>query len=127
MIGDDKILYIKRAGVFYPVGCLIDNSMSEMTDVINGNDSALNGWRDIRLTNQGYEITASALLDNRSDTITFTEIRQYKRSKVLIEWKISDGVSEEEGKGYITELSDTASVDEFISFTFKINGWGAIW
>jgi len=127
--GEIRILYIKRDEVYFPIGCLTSNSFSEgvqMIDTTTRENS--NGWKTSRPTNQNYNISFDGLiLDNPivSDKVTYYDLKTFKRGRTLIEWKTSNNSSDDEfGSGYITNLSDSASIDEFISFSGGIEGFG---
>jgi len=128
--GSNKLLYIKKGGTFYPVGCLTSNSFSESVDMIPSTTREnVNGWTSSVPTTQSYSISFDGLItyDDRGQTvITFRDIQALKRGRTLIEWKIesSSGGDTDHGKGYITEIGDQSNIDEFISFSAQIQGFG---
>ena len=130
-IGTYKLLEILKNGVWLPIGCLTSNSFQEETETIQSNGSGnKDGWVSSRATNQSYNISFSGLLLDEPflDTnVTYYNLITYKRSKILVDWRVIDENDKVEyGKGYINELSNTASVDEFISFDGSIIGFGSI-
>ena len=129
--GEIRILYIKVVDDYLPIGCLTSNSFSEGVETIEGTSKAITGgWTSTRLTNQSYNISFDGLVLNTdivAGKVTYNDLRVLKRGRTLIEWKIDDGVLEAEiGSGYITNLSDSASIDEFVSFSGSIVGFGLI-
>ena len=127
--GTYKILEIKNADNWLPIGCLTSNSFQEQTDTIQSNASgSKDGWVSSRSTNQSYSISFSGLVTSEPflDTnVTYYNLISYKRNKILVDWRIIDENDKVEyGKGYINELGNTASVDEFISFDGNIVGFG---
>jgi hypothetical protein len=130
--GEIRILYIKKDGLYYPIGCLTSNSFNETVEMIptTTRDNP-NGWTTSRPTSQRYDISFDGLVDadpELADTVTYKYLKAFKRSRILIEWKIADDTlsNHEYGKGYITGLSDSASIDEFVSFNGSIEGFGEV-
>ena len=128
--GTYKLLYIYVDGVYYPIGCLTSNSFSEQSEMINTTtrDNA-GGWTTSRPTNQSYNISFSGLIstDNKSGTIlTYSDLRSLKRNKTRINWKSNSEVTgySDFGMGYISSLSNEATIDENISFSAEIVGYG---
>ena len=91
-----------------------------------------NGWTTSVPTNQSYNISFDGLIINTNfnggdfTKISYDRLRVLKRSRTLIEWKIQDTnkVFVDNGKGYIVNLSDSSSIDEFVTFTASIEGYG---
>ena len=127
--GEIKILYLKKNGEYLPIGCLSDNNFSETSTTLDTTvRTNKNGWSSSIPVTQSYSIEFSGLLtvDLISDTnVTFQEIRDFKRQRTLIEWKIDDGEGNPDfGQGYITSLSEAANIDELVSFSGGIIGSG---
>jgi hypothetical protein len=128
--GEIRILYIKKDSLYYPIGCLTSNSFNESVEMLptTTRDNP-NGWTTSRPTMQSYDISFDGLVDSDpdlADTVTYKNLKAFKRSRTLIEWRIADdGLANfEEGSGYITGLSDSASIDEYVSFNGSIKGFG---
>lgn len=124
-----KLLYIKVSGTFFPIGCLTDNSFEESVEMIDTTvRTNTDGWATSRPTKQQFSASFSGLIDvDSSATIVgFRDIQALKRGRTKIEWKIenSQGGKVDYGEGYITSLSDAATIDEFISFSGTITGYG---
>lgn len=129
--GSYSILYIKWEGSFLPIGCLTSDNFSEDVDMININRGGT-AWKTRLPTNQGYNISFDGLVkDTNSSTgdsskISLDRLTILKRSSTLIEWKTeaSNSVFIDRGFGYITNLSKSTNIDEFISFNATIQGFG---
>ncbi len=133
--GTLKVLYIKRdadneAGYEYlPIGGLTDNSFSESSDMLDTTvRTNTNGWTSSIPVGQSYNIDFGGLITTESLSstfITYNDLRNIKRNRQLLDWKIAaDEGAEEYGSGYINSLSDTATIDEFVSFSGSIVGQG---
>jgi hypothetical protein len=126
--GTYKILSIKSGQVYYPIGCLTSNSFSERMETIGTNVSTKNGWQTIAGTNQSYNISFDGLVTldpSISNLLTYEQLKQQKRNRIQIQWQIQDQDGNiDYGEGFITSLSDSASIDEFVSFTGSIIGQG---
>ena len=131
--GTYRILYIKWSDVYLPIGLLTSESFNEGVEMIDTTTRDNGGWKTSRPTNQFYNISFEGLLQNtRFNGGDFTKVsldrlRVLKRSRTLIEWKLQDSnlTFIDSGSGYITELGDSSSVDEFITFNGGIEGYGA--
>lgn len=124
--GTYSILYIdvKDGSGMLPVGCTDSNSFNESTESIDSTTTDNEGWSTNRLTNQSYSIGFNGLV--LSDSISFTKATYYnlkvaKRDRTLIDWALDDT---DYGSGYITELSDERGIDENVSFSAELQGYG---
>ena len=129
-LGVKSIFYIKIGNDYFPVGCLNEESFDEDLSTI-GSTTRDNsgGWNTARGTNQGYSISINGIVplsDNNGTRITFAQLRNFKRMRTQIDWRIysEDLVETEEGKGLITSLSKSAPVDGFVTFSAGILGIG---
>lgn len=127
--GTYKLLEIKYDGIFYPIGCLTSNSFNEKSDTLETTTRENEGgWKTSIPTNQSYNISFSGLstkTDKGNTIIPYYVLKEFKRDKTRVEWKIR---SEREGYfetgfGYITSLSDSAEIDSFISFNGEMQGY----
>ena len=128
--GSDSIFFIKDDdNLWYPVSCETSNSMSEQSSVISTTTRDNEGWETSIPTNQNYSFSLDCVMINDFgvDGLSYFKIRNKKRNRQLIEWKRKYITidKEETGKGYITDISDTHSVDDNITFTLTIQGFGA--
>jgi len=128
--GTERILYIRSSGTYFPIGCLTDNSFSESTESLDTTvRTNTDGWSSSVPTRQSYNISFNGLLsleDLGQSVLTYMDIQALKRSRTKIEWKIFSnlGGDTDTGSGYITDLSNSASIDEFVSFSGEIVGTG---
>lgn len=130
--GQDRILFIKQNGNWLPIGCLTDNSMSESSDFLETTTRDNNGWKTSRPIMQSYSLSFSGIQLNTTvvggnfTVASYDKLKQLKRSKLLIEWKCEGTLYPivDYGKGYIGELSEANAVDEFMSFSGSITGFG---
>ena len=128
--GTYKLLYIKVGTEFFPIGCLTDNSFSESVEMMQTTTrDNPNGWGSSIPTSQSYSISFSGILETSdlgSTVIRYRDLKDLKRARTKIEWQImsSKGGDTDSGYGYITSLGDSAAIDEFITFTGEIEGYG---
>ena len=126
--GNLKILYIEKTGGYVPIGCLTGHGFSEEVEMLDTTTRDNAGWSTSRPTNQSYNIDFDGLITDDliiSGKITYKELRQLKRSRELLNWKIEDdNGNTETGQGYITSLSDTANINEYLSFSGSLLGYG---
>jgi len=129
--GVDRILEIKTEGVWIPIGCLTGNSFSESSEMLGTTTrDNTNGWTSSVPTNQSYTIQFEALLTNEytsTTRVTYYQMKLYKRNKDLIDWRVDDGLGDYDyGKAYISDLGDANNVDEFVSFSGTLQGYGLV-
>lgn len=132
--GTYNILYIKWDENFLPIGCLTSDSFDENIDMLETTTRDNEGWKTSVPTNQGYNISFDGLIENTyfnggdCTKISLDRLRVLKRNRTLIEWRIQTQdenlVFVDSGYGYITSLSKNANIDEFISFSSTIEGYG---
>jgi len=127
--GTYKILYIKQDGSYLPIGCLTSNSFNESVEMLDTTtrDNS-NGWTTSRPTTQSYDISFDGLITQElalSTKITYGVLKQLKRSRELVEWKIEDDSGNiDYGSAYITALGDSATIDELTTFNGSLKGYG---
>lgn len=128
--GTYKLLYIYLVDDYYPIGCLTANSFSETADMLDTTTRQnAGGWKTSIPTNQSYSISFSGLVttsDKGGLILTYKDIQDLKRNRTKINWKSNTenpGYSDF-GTGYISSLSQEANVDENISFSAEIVGYG---
>ena len=127
--GTYKILSIKQNDVYLPIGCLTENSFEESVTMLDTTTrDNTDGWKSSRPVAQSYNIPFSGLVTNdivSDSVITFKALRDLKRQRQLIDWKIDDGNGNPDyGQAHINTIADTASIDEFVSFTGGLTGYG---
>lgn len=130
--GNDRILYIKQLGNWLPIGCLTSNSLSESSEMLPTTTRDNNGWSTSRPTNQNYTISFEGLQINSTiaggtfTVASYDKLKLLKRSKTLLDWKIQGETfpTVDYGKCYISEISEASAVDEFLSFSGTLTGYG---
>lgn len=128
--GSYNILYIKSGTDYLPVGCLTTNGFNENVEMIGTTTrDNTNGWGSGRPTKQSFNIPFSGLVSNEVDadgtTLTYRDVQALKRARTKIEWKIENTIDStvDYGYGYITDLSNSSNMNEFITFDSNIEGW----
>ncbi len=133
--GDGSILYIDFNGSFAPMACLTTHSVSEVTDSLETSVStAENGnWRTFTPDFQSYSLQASGLMINDqagefANRLSLPKMKTLKRSGTVFKWEIltNNGEFVEAGNGFITSLTENASVGDFITFEVSIQGVGQL-
>lgn len=130
--GTDRLIYIKWDGEFLPIGCLISDSFEESSETLDTTTRDNAGWRTSVPTNQSYNFSFDGLIINTNFTggdfnkISYDRLRVLKRNKTLIEWLIEDNnkTFSDTGFGYLINLSDSSNIDEFITFSASVEGYG---
>ena len=128
--GNLKLLYLYVGGEYFPIGCLTSNSFSEQSDMLDTTTRQnANGWKTSIPTNQSYNISFSGLstiTDNSGTILTYDDLQTLKREKTKISWKTNSEklAYSDFGEGYISSISNGAAVDENITFSAEIVGYG---
>ena len=130
--GEDRILYVKINGAYLPIGCLTDNSFEESVEFLDTTTRDNGGWNTSRPLNQQYSISFngvqvnSTLAGGNFNVASYDKLKQLKRNRQLIDWKIQGTVYPivDYGKGYIGSISEANAVGEFMTFTASITGYG---
>ena len=131
--GTYSILYFDVGFGFFPVGNLASNSFSEDIDTIDSTTRDNGGWKTQTLTNQSYSLDFEGIvqstpsLSGASHKIDFYKIRELKRTKQIIDWKIEDATSyfKERGKAQMISLSNASNINEFVTFSATLQGYGS--
>jgi len=130
--GEDRILYVKYLGSWLPVGCLTANSISESSEMLPTMTRDNSGWATSRPMMQSYTISFDGLQINTTvaggtfTVASYDRLKQLKRSKTLLDWKIQGSVFPiiDYGKAYINELSEASNVGEYLTFSGSMVGYG---
>ena len=130
--GSDRILFLKLNGNWLPVGCLTDNSMDESSEMIDTTTRDNAGWTTSRPVLQSYSIGFNGLQMNTTvsggnfGVASYDKLKELKRDKILLNWKLeaTDYPIVDYGQGYIVSLGETNVIDEFMSFSGSITGFG---
>lgn len=128
--GNEQILYLVVGGSDCPIACLTDNSFSEDVEMLDTTTTDNAGWKTSKPTNQSYTISFSGLQTFTTQTTptaySLDTLRVLKRARTRVEWKIMvDGVFEQTGEGYITDLTESAPVGDLLTFDGTIVGYGS--
>lgn len=132
--GTNRLVYIKWDNNYLPIGCISSDSFDENIEMLGTTTRDNNGWKTDVPTNQSYNINIDGIVlrtlyDGQNDNfITLERLTDLKRNRTLIEWKIESSmdINISEGNGYITNISSSSNVDEFITFNANIQGYGGI-
>jgi hypothetical protein len=132
ILGEDRILYIKVNGQWLPIGCLTTNSFSESVEMMDTTTRDNQGWSTSIPLVQQYEISFEGIQINTTmnggnfGVASYDKLKLLKRDKILLEWKIqgSEYPTVDYGKFYITSISDSNAVGEFIIFSGSATGFG---
>lgn len=130
--GDDRLLLIKRNGEYVPVGCLTDNGLSETSEFIGTTTRENGGWKTSRPVSQSYNITFAGYQENTTqpggnfELLSYDALKGLKRSGSLVEWRIetTDLILIDEGRGYISSLSESAPSGDWLGFSGELIGFG---
>jgi TP901-1 family phage major tail protein len=130
--GEERILYIKISGEYFPIGCLSENSFSESSETIDTTTRDNAGWITSRPTMQSYNISFSGIQVNSTiaggdlNVASYDRLKELKRDRQLLDWKIqgTNFPIVDYGKAYITDISESAPVGELITFSATLNGYG---
>lgn len=128
--GEQRILYLKINGQFLPIGCLNDNSFSETSESFESTIKGAASWKFNEILSQSYSINFNGIqiLTSFLNTnfLSYDTLKDLKRRRQLLEWKIEGDILEivDSGFCYITELSESATVNELITFSGTLTGFG---
>lgn len=127
--GSTKLISIFKTDNYYPIGCLTSNSFSETAEVLETTTrDSIGGWRTFLPTNQSYNISFSGLVttdDLGGSVVSYDDLVDLKRNKTQIYWRSQNEKTGffNSGRGYVTSLSDSAEIDNFIQFDGEIQGF----
>ena len=129
--GASKVLYIKLGQDYIPIGCLTENNISESASFIETTTrDNQEGWSTSIPVAQNYSIGFSGLMtaqEVEAGLYTYADLKFKKRNFLKIEWQTRDAFDNYDfGSGYISELSDAANIDEYVSFSGSITGYGIL-
>lgn len=130
--GEDRILFIKIAGTYLPVGCLTANSIDEFVEMMDTTTRDNAGWATSVPMMQQYSISFSGLQVNSTvvggnfGLSSYDRLKLIKRNKIRIEWKLQgvDFPIVDYGEGYITDIGSVENAGEFMSFSGILTGFG---
>ena len=129
ILGENEILYLKTETAYLPIGCLTSHAFAESVDMLDTTAQNDGGWETSIPLRQRADISFSGLVTAEgvsSTMVTFLDLRNRKRRRDKVEWKISraDGYADY-GEGYITNISESAEVESLITFDGSIKVYGS--
>jgi hypothetical protein len=124
---NDKILSIEFQGSYFPIACATSNTFEESSDSINTTTRDNGGFKTSRPTNQEYSIPFQGVetqLDIIAGKITYKDLQNFKKNRTLVSFRLGTQKIIE-GRGYIFELSSESPVNDLVSFSGVLTGFGA--
>lgn len=126
--GSIKILYVDISGEWIPVACLTSNTLEEELDLLPGLSSSSGGWEGARATRQRATVSFDGLqaltegVGADTTKASYDRLKTLKRTRAKLNWKIEDTNVNwtDQFEGYIISLSESAPVDDFLSFSGQI-------
>ena len=128
--GEERILYLKIDGEYLPIGCLTENSFSESSESFETTIKSESSWAAAKILNQNYSISFSGIQIlsrvGNNNMLSYDRLKEIKRNRQLLDWKIQGPTFQivDYGKCYITEISEATPVDELITFSGTLTGFG---
>ena len=126
--GIESLFYIKYNGIFVPISCEVSSPISETAEMMETTTRDNQGWRTSKPTLQSYSIPVDGLMkrDDYEQILSYRKLRKMKRDRTLIEWQRRTivGFLIDYGKAYISEISDSNTVGEEITFSMTLEGFG---
>lgn len=127
--GKESIFYIKYENIWFPISCEISSPLSESVEMINTTTRDNGGWKTEKPTIQSYSIQIDAVLVDDRDypqLLSYSKLRKIKRNRNLLEWKrtLLNGIYIDTGNAYISAISDANTVEETITFSLTLTGFG---
>lgn len=120
-----RILEIEFAGEYLPIACVESNDFTESVEMLDTTTQESGGWASSIPTNQTYSISFSGVQKNNAGyTLSFAKLQGIKRNRERVLWRLVGGELQDEGSGYITDLSETAEGNGFIGFSGSLMGFG---
>jgi hypothetical protein len=131
-LGEDRILYFKINGQYMPVGCLTGNSFEESSEVLDTTTRDNQGWTTAVPLVQSYSFSFEGLQLNTTvvggnfNVASYDRLKQLKRDKVMLDWKIQGSTYPivDYGKCFILSISESNNIGEFMSFSGSATGFG---
>lgn len=130
--GEDRILYLRINGAYMPIGCLTENSFDESAEMLDTTTRDNGGWSTSRPVMQQYSISFSGIQLNSTvvggnfTVASYDKLKKLKRDKIQLEWKLQGTLYPvvDYGFCYINSLSEGNVVNEFMTFTGSLTGYG---
>tara|TARA_R110002051_G_scaffold308116_1_gene379504 strand:- start:7497 stop:7988 length:492 start_codon:yes stop_codon:yes gene_type:complete len=130
--GGQELLFIKIDEAFLPIICLTNHDFNESSDFLDTTTRDNGGWKTSIPTNQSYSISGEGAIYNtihaggNFGAVSYDKLQQLKRNRTMVEWRTAttDLVFVETGFAYIQELGRATPVDDLITFSFSLVGFG---
>ena len=131
--GDAIILYLWDSSAYRPIACLTSNSLSETTNIIEGQTKCNPGTVTKEIGTTTYELSCEGeYIDTTSANGEITKashdfLRNAKTSKQS--WRMSTGLTDTPfyyGTAIISDLSLDAAAGEISTFSATLSGDGLI-
>ena len=127
--GETQILYIFVEGLKVPVSCLTDNSITRQVDFLETTTQDNKGWKTGQPLNKSYSISFSGVQIESNFTVptkaSLDILEILFQNSVLFNWTIETASTFiDGGSGRISTLTDSGSIDGFLTFTGEILGYG---
>ena len=130
--GDNVVLYMYQGGIWKPVVCGRDCSLTTNAEDIETSITGSGAWRTYEYVALTWTCTFDGviLLDGVNQ-VSAGDIRalQYSRQKVLIRYERIDmdgNVYTEEGYALITSVSDSGNYEDLATFNIELKGTGPL-
>lgn len=132
ILGDDRLLFLKINGIWTPIGCLTGNSIEENCEMIDTTTRDNDGWSTSRPVSQDYSVSFTGIQVNSTtaggnfDVASYDKLKFLKRNRILLDWKIEGATFPviDYGKCYITSLGEENNVQEVMTFSGTLKGFG---
>ena len=124
MQGNLQVVYIKIGTFFEPIGCLTSNDFDLSIETFDTTTRVDGLWNNSLPDSASYQISLQGILDLTKRSGQTVEI--FARNRTIFDWALgSNGVYYRTGKGYFSSYSDTAPVNNKITFSALIIGKGS--
>lgn len=130
ILGKDCLLSLQVDGVYYPVLCATDISVSTREEIVLATSATSGGWRRKRirgLGEWGIQLTGLSKVDNSDGQVSIFYLMQNQKSAFLIMVLYEDdagNTASVSGTVVIPEISLSAPVGDFISGVLTMEGDG---
>jgi len=130
--GSDRILFIKINGDYMPIGCLTGNTMDKNVEMMDTTTRENKSWKTSKPMFKDYSISFSGIQVNSTfaggnfNVASYDRLTQLLDNSILIEWKIQGTIFPivNYGKAYLSSLGEINNVNDFMSFSGVLTGFG---
>lgn len=111
-----------------PVGCLLSNGLSESISFIKTCKSTEDMGQKQLGQLHSYSVSFEAIYFVDSSVITWNELKDLGRSRLIMDWSMinTDTNEGDAGEGFLENLEITGVSEDFVKFAGTITGYGAI-